>query len=238
VRRNRRRYGGYIVHVGIAILFVGVAASSSFQHESELSLAVGQSTHVGPYTVRYVRSTASVLPEFDRTHTGSILDLGAVLDVSQGGHHVTTLYPSAGYYNSSDPSLGSVGDLIGGEAVSHVGLNAGPLKDYWAAVEPNISDPSLQKFITAGNKIVPSSDPTEGLIPISFLARRYVQAPPPAQFHILISPLVTWIWTGGLIVFLGALIAIWPAPGLVRRRVTVSARAARRAVAARGLSRA
>ena len=36
VRRNRRRYGGYIVHVGIAVLFVGVAASSSFQHAVEL----------------------------------------------------------------------------------------------------------------------------------------------------------------------------------------------------------
>src|SRR2546430_924040 len=36
VRRNRRRYGGYIVHLGMAVLFVGVAASSSFQHASEL----------------------------------------------------------------------------------------------------------------------------------------------------------------------------------------------------------
>ena len=36
VRRNRRRYGGYIVHLGIAVLFIGVAASSSFQHASEL----------------------------------------------------------------------------------------------------------------------------------------------------------------------------------------------------------
>ncbi len=238
VRRNRRRYGGYIVHVGIAILFVGVAASSSFQHESELSLGVGQSTHVGPYTFRYVRSTASVLPEFDRTHTGSILDLGAVLDVSKGGRHVTTLNPSAGYYSSSDPSLGSVGSLIGGETVSHVGLNAGPLKDYWAAIEPDISDPSLQAYINAGNSRIPFSDPAEALIPIAFLARQYVRAPPPAQFHILVSPLVTWIWSGGAIVFLGALIAIWPAPGLVRRRVTVTTRAARRAFGTRGLSRA
>src|SRR4051812_35841316 len=35
VRRNRRRYGGYVVHVGMAVLFVGVAASSSFQHAVE-----------------------------------------------------------------------------------------------------------------------------------------------------------------------------------------------------------
>ncbi len=55
VRRNRRRYGGYIVHVGIAVLFIGVAASSSFQHASELGLSPGQSTRVGAYTVRYVR---------------------------------------------------------------------------------------------------------------------------------------------------------------------------------------
>ena len=49
VRRNRRRYGGYVVHIGIAVLFVGVAASSSFQHASELGLSPGQSTRVGAY---------------------------------------------------------------------------------------------------------------------------------------------------------------------------------------------
>ena len=62
VRRNRRRYGGYIVHVGIAVLFVGVAASSSFQHTVEPTLSVGQSSKVGAYTVRYVRPTATVSP--------------------------------------------------------------------------------------------------------------------------------------------------------------------------------
>ena len=49
VRRNRRRYGGYVVHLGIAVLFVGVAASSSFQHASELGLSPGQTTRVGAY---------------------------------------------------------------------------------------------------------------------------------------------------------------------------------------------
>ena len=50
VRRNRRRYGGYVVHLGIAVLFVGVAASSSFQHAVEQRLSPGSSTHVGAYT--------------------------------------------------------------------------------------------------------------------------------------------------------------------------------------------
>ena len=79
VRRNRRRYGGYIVHVGIAVLFIGVAASSSFQHpRAELSVGpVGRS--VGAYTMRYVRPTATVSSNNDPAHTGATLKLGAVL---------------------------------------------------------------------------------------------------------------------------------------------------------------
>src|SRR6476646_7029873 len=77
VRRNRRRYGGYVVHIGIAVLFIGVAASSSFQHASELGLSPGQSTRVGAYTVHYVRPTATVTPRKDTAHTGSTLNLGA-----------------------------------------------------------------------------------------------------------------------------------------------------------------
>ena len=84
VRRNRRRYGGYIVHIGIAVLFVGVAASSSFQHASQLGLSPGQSTRVGAYTVRYVRPTATVTPKYDAAHTGSTLSLGARAGRHQG----------------------------------------------------------------------------------------------------------------------------------------------------------
>src|SRR5271154_1259927 len=109
VRRNRRRYGGYIVHLGIAVLFVGVAASSSFQHASELGLSPGQSTRGGAYTVRYVRPTATITPRYDAAHTGSTLSLGAMLDVSKHGRNVTTLYPSEGFYASQEASQGTVG---------------------------------------------------------------------------------------------------------------------------------
>ena len=45
--RNRRRYGGYIVHAGIAVLLIAVAASSSFQTSRDLRLRPGQSATVG-----------------------------------------------------------------------------------------------------------------------------------------------------------------------------------------------
>ena len=96
VRRNRRRYGGYIVHLGIVVLLVGVAASTSFQHVNQLGLKVGQSAKVAGYTIHYVRSTAYVTPASDVAHTGATLTLGAVLKVTKGGHYVATLEPSAG----------------------------------------------------------------------------------------------------------------------------------------------
>ncbi|MEA2134369.1 MAG: cytochrome c-type biosis protein CcmF, partial [Solirubrobacteraceae bacterium] len=55
VQRNRRRYGGYLVHVGVAVLFAGVAASSAFQDARDVELQVGQSAKVGGYELTYVR---------------------------------------------------------------------------------------------------------------------------------------------------------------------------------------
>jgi cytochrome c-type biogenesis protein CcmF len=222
VQRNRRRYGGYIVHIGMAVLFIGVAASSSFQHASELPLSPGQSTRVGAYTVRYVRPTATITPRYDAAHTGSTLSLGAVLDVTKHGRHVATLHPSEGYYASEDATQGSVGSLIGGQPVSHVSMDAGVARDVWTAIQPNIESPALQRIVTVGNRTLP---PDEALVAIGYMARSYLQHPPVAQFHFIVSPLVLWIWIGGLIVFGGGLIAVWPAPSVVRRRVRVRLRA-------------
>src|SRR5689334_34657 len=57
VSRNRRRYGGYVVHAGLAIALIAVAASSSFQTSRDLRLRPGQSAQVGDYRVHYVRPT-------------------------------------------------------------------------------------------------------------------------------------------------------------------------------------
>ena len=231
VRRNRRRYGGYIVHLGMAALFVGVAASSSFQHAVERPLSPGQSARVGAYTVRYVKPTATVTPRNDAAHTGALLSLGARLQVLKGHRHVATLEPSEGYYPSGEAGQGTVGSLIGGQPVSHIAMDGGITRDVWSAVQPNIEAPALQKIISAGNRTLP---PEDALVALGVLARSYLAHPPQAQFHFIVSPLVMWIWLGGLIVFAGGLIALWPAPSTLRRRVA----ALERPRALRGLARA
>jgi cytochrome c-type biogenesis protein CcmF len=54
VIRGRRRYGGYVVHVGIVLMFVGFAGTA-YQKESELRVAPGNEAKVGKYTVRFDR---------------------------------------------------------------------------------------------------------------------------------------------------------------------------------------
>src|SRR4030095_3261117 len=54
VGRNKRRYGGYIVHVGIVLIFLGFAGDG-FKREEQVLLHPGQQTTVGHYTVRHDR---------------------------------------------------------------------------------------------------------------------------------------------------------------------------------------
>jgi cytochrome c-type biogenesis protein CcmF len=54
VLRGKRRYGGYIVHVGIVLMFLGFAGTA-YQKESEVRLAPGGETKIGRYTVRVDR---------------------------------------------------------------------------------------------------------------------------------------------------------------------------------------
>ena len=101
-------------------------------------------------------------------------------------------------------------------------MSAGLTRDVWTAIAPDISSPSLQRIVSAGNRTLP---PDEGLIAIAYLARSYLRSPPPAQFHLIVSPLVMWIWIGALTVFGGGLIAIWPVPSALRRAESVPSRA-------------
>jgi cytochrome c-type biogenesis protein CcmF len=218
VRRNRRRYGGYVVHVGMALLFVGVAASSSFQHVRDVRLRPGQSVEVGGYHVRYLGPTRALSSEK--------VTIGTVLEVTRNGRHVATLAPSRGYYPSLDQAaLGRIGRFFRGDSTSELGLKAGLMRDIWTTVEPDLSalGPALRR---ADRDFPDANRQLEGFL-VSTLVSRYLKAGPPAQFRLIVSPLVGWIWFGGAVVAGGALLALWPAPRSARRRSRALAEAPR-----------
>ena len=53
VARQRRRYGGYIVHLGIVLMFLGFAGQGYKLHEENVRLKPGQQVSVGRFTVRH-----------------------------------------------------------------------------------------------------------------------------------------------------------------------------------------
>jgi len=90
VGKNRRRYGGYIIHVGVVAVFVGVAASSAFRVEVQQTLAAGQEVAAGKFTLRYERITKQDDPHMSR--------LAAVVSVWRDGRQIATLAPEKRFY--------------------------------------------------------------------------------------------------------------------------------------------
>jgi cytochrome c-type biogenesis protein CcmF len=201
VARNRRRYGGYIVHAGIAITLLGIAASSSFQTNRDLRLQVGQSANVGDYTLTYRKLDAD--PRNER------VSFGAQLVVTRDGHHYATLAPARNYYPTQDPTAGAIGRYFMGESTSEVGMKSEAGGDLWTAFQPDLS--TLNPDIVRGNRQLAGVGPTAQGIAIIALAENYAQHPPPANFRVIVNPLVGWIWIGALIALAGAVMAGWPA---------------------------
>ena len=230
VRRNRRRYGGYLVHLGMALLFVGVAASTAFEHERDVRLAPGQTVQLGDYDVTYVRPTGDI--DLDSTGRLEKIDLGAVVEVKQDGKRVAVVNTERGYYPSQDvEGLGMIGRFFEGEATSEIGLEAGVRRDLWVAVQPDVAP--LRPLIDKGDALYADGghewDPRLQSMflgrSLGGLVQRYADREYPAQFRLISSPLVSFIWIGALIVFGGGLIALWPAPDAARRRATARAAA-------------
>jgi len=232
VRRNRRRYGGYIVHAGIAVALIGVAASTSFQHSRYATLAPGQSARIDGYTIRYVRPTAGA--------SAQKISFGAVLAVFKGGHHVTTVQTTYGLYPSSDPTLGPIGRFFNGSDESRIGLDSGFTHDIWTVIDPSLQplqglinqgDAKLTAALNAVAKQPPATQPQALNVlytlrdqAVAALTRRFVTHPWPATFLLIVSPLVTWLWLGAIICVIGGLIALLTAPvARARRRARVRA---------------
>lgn len=52
-RRNKRRYGGYVVHVGIVLMAIGITGSGVFQREAEATLRPGETVDIGGYRMQF-----------------------------------------------------------------------------------------------------------------------------------------------------------------------------------------
>jgi cytochrome c-type biogenesis protein CcmF len=233
--RNRRRYGGYIVHIGIAVLLIGIAASSSFQTNENVSMKPGESRVVDGREFTYKRPYVQVDSE---KYT-----FGAEVEVKQGGKFLTMLRTSRRFFRPTGAAAtGGLADYFAGSATTEVGLKTGPVRDIWVTVAPNvqsvqhqlaIAEKGLNTCIEAGPGTPeqckqlsalmrtaaanPSLQPKAleqieslQLLSAERIARGYIHEANAATFKVIVNPLVLWMWIGGIIGLIGALIAVWP----------------------------
>jgi cytochrome c-type biogenesis protein CcmF len=92
IGKNRRRYGGYTVHVGVVFILIGVVGSSFFRQEATFSLRRGQTVQAGRYTIKFQDTTSSSDAHMDRFE--------AILGLSRDGREVGLLHPGRNFYKS------------------------------------------------------------------------------------------------------------------------------------------
>jgi cytochrome c-type biogenesis protein CcmF len=88
-RRNTRRYGGYIIHFGIVVLFIGIAGGA-FNQAREMEMSYGDTLSIGPYRLINAGNTQDSKPEYDTDY--------ARLDVYKNGKYITQLAPEKRTY--------------------------------------------------------------------------------------------------------------------------------------------
>jgi cytochrome c-type biogenesis protein CcmF len=93
VSRNRRRYGGYIIHAAIVLIFLGFAGSG-FQREEQVLLKPGQQATVGDFVVR--------LDAVKVTDDGQKQMITGYTTVFSGGKEVAKMYPARWFYRKNE----------------------------------------------------------------------------------------------------------------------------------------
>jgi cytochrome c-type biogenesis protein CcmF len=106
--RNRRRFGAYLAHAGVALLAAGMAGSHLWQQHRTLVLAPGQAASVGGYQVTY---------DGYGQRAGSVVETYANLEINGDSMQpVRAIYP-------------------GGQAVSRVAIRSTPLEDLYVVLD-------------------------------------------------------------------------------------------------------
>jgi cytochrome c-type biogenesis protein CcmF len=113
ITRNRRRYGGYVVHLGVVLIVIGLAGGA-FKTEASRLLNVGDTMRIGPYTLAYegvdeMQTSEKDVNSFD-------------LSVLRGGEKIAALHPQRNFHFAQ------------GQAQSEVAIRTTPVEDLYVVV--------------------------------------------------------------------------------------------------------
>ncbi|MBI4304600.1 MAG: cytochrome c biogenesis protein CcsA [Chloroflexi bacterium] len=150
---NRRRYGGYVVHIAIVLMAVGITGSSLFDVQKEVTLKPGEAMTINNYVLTF--------DDMSNRETRDKLVVTARLTAYDGEKPLGQLTPEKTFHRSYE------------QPVTEVAIRSTPVEDLYV--------------IMAGWE----QDGTVAL-------------------EVLVNPLVSWLWVGGVLLSLGGVVAFWP----------------------------
>src|SRR5215472_13240061 len=154
--KNRRRYGGYIIHVGIVMIFIAITGTSLFRQERQATLNQGDQFEIGDYTLRY-----NGLEQSDTPHVAYLM---ANVSVFKNGKQVDTLKPEKRFYKKPE------------QPTTEVAIR---------------SSFGTDLYLVLGSY----DDETRMATILAYL-----------------NPLIGFLYWGGMVLAIGTLLVIWPAP--------------------------
>jgi len=95
ISNNRRRYGGYIVHVGVILGVVGIAGSTFYQVDTQANLKPGETVQLKQYTLQF--------DQLNVLEKQNYLAYTAPLTVLENGVRVGSIVPEKDFYQSPNP---------------------------------------------------------------------------------------------------------------------------------------
>jgi len=129
IRRNTRRYGGYIVHIGVVIVIIGLCGAA-FNRSEERELALNQSLPIGPYSLKCVGFTQDSNANYNSEY--------ALLDVYKNGKKLFQMTPEKRVYLASQ------------QPQTMVAIHSVPGWDLYVVYEgtnPDTSQPIIKAFL-------------------------------------------------------------------------------------------
>jgi len=135
ISKNRRRYGGYLIHVGVVMMILAITGTSAFKEEKQITVKPGDTFPMGRYTLRY----EGVHPH----ETPHIAYLTAALTVLDNGRQVEVLRPEKRFYKRPEQPTTEVAirSTLGGDLYVVLGSydDASKMATIQAYVNPLVS---------------------------------------------------------------------------------------------------
>ncbi len=174
--RNRRRYGGYMIHLGVVVMAIGIIASSAFQLETQRAVSAGQTITLGDYILEY-----QTLERFVATDGRSVMRAQTI--VYHNGNEVARLTPRIDNYPSGQPMSipGKYSTWLGDDFYvllvtwEQLDLSSATFKIYYNPLVNWIWGGSF--IFIVGTLIAAWPDFSEERVPMAAAARRRTAAP-------------------------------------------------------------